>query len=59
MLLAGLLAGAGVPPANVQMAVDWRKRPAPLRNAAYARVPMQASLILWARSVARSTEAAV
>ncbi|MDI3423495.1 DoxX family protein [Streptomyces luteolus] len=49
----------GVLPANVQMAVDWRNRPAPLRNAAYARVPLQAPLILWARSVARSSEGAV
>ncbi|MEV7993875.1 DoxX family protein [Streptomyces sp. NPDC086077] len=43
----------GVFPANVQMAVDWRHRPAPLRNAAYARLPLQVPLVLWARSVAR------
>ncbi|NBE55544.1 DoxX family protein [Streptomyces boluensis] len=49
----------GVLPANVKMAVDWRDRPAPLRTAAYARVPLQAPLILWARSVARSAEGAV
>ncbi|MFG3656308.1 MauE/DoxX family redox-associated membrane protein [Streptomyces sp. NPDC047706] len=40
-------------PANVQMAVDWRHRPAPLRRAAYARLPLQVPLVLWARSVAR------
>ncbi|MDI3384865.1 hypothetical protein QIS99_01330 [Streptomyces sp. B-S-A8] len=49
----------GVLPANLQMAVDWRKRPAPLRNIAYARVPLQAPLVLWAHSVARSEEGAV
>ncbi|WP_051872206.1 DoxX family protein [Streptomyces sclerotialus] len=43
----------GVFPANVQMAVDWRHRPAPLRNAALARLPLQAPLVLWARDVAR------
>lgn len=48
----------GVLPANVKMAMDWRDRPAALRNAAYARVPLQAPLVLWARSVARSTEGA-
>lgn len=43
---------AGVFPANVQMAVDWRHRPAPLRTAALARLPLQ--LVLWARGVARN-----
>ncbi|MBZ4020428.1 DoxX family protein [Streptomyces purpurogeneiscleroticus] len=43
----------GVFPANVQMAVDWRHRPAPLRAAALARLPLQAPLVLWARGVAR------
>ncbi|MFG2313344.1 DoxX family protein [Streptomyces sp. NPDC048566] len=46
----------GVFPANVQMAVDWRDRPAPLRAAALARLPLQAPLVLWARGVARSGE---
>ncbi|OIJ64620.1 DoxX family protein [Streptomyces mangrovisoli] len=47
----------GVFPANVKMAVDWRHRPAPLRNAALARLPLQVPLVLWARGVAKNTEA--
>ncbi|MFJ9352089.1 hypothetical protein [Streptomyces sp. NPDC101237] len=43
----------GVFPANVQMAVDWRHRPEPLRTAALARLPLQIPLVLWARGVAR------
>ncbi|GGW15598.1 membrane protein [Streptomyces capoamus] len=43
----------GVFPANVQMAVDWRDRPAPLKTAALARLPLQLPLVLWARAVAR------
>ncbi|MFF3918172.1 DoxX family protein [Streptomyces sp. NPDC001852] len=46
----------GVFPANVQMAVDWRHRPAPLRTAALARLPLQVPLVLWARGVARNEE---
>ncbi|MFI6357834.1 hypothetical protein ACIBJF_35580 [Streptomyces sp. NPDC050743] len=46
----------GVFPANVQMAVDWRHRPAPLRTAALARLPLQLPLVLWARGVARNGE---
>lgn len=45
---------AGVFPANVQMAVDWRHRPAPLRTAALVRLPLQVPLVLWARGVARN-----
>lgn len=44
----------GVFPANVQMAVDWRHRPAPQRAAAVARLPLQLPLVLWARGVART-----
>ncbi|MFJ4713686.1 hypothetical protein [Streptomyces sp. NPDC088785] len=40
-------------PANIQMAADWDERPAPLRKAARARVPLQVPLVLWARKVAR------
>ncbi|MFD8725333.1 DoxX family protein [Streptomyces sp. NPDC059629] len=46
----------GVFPANVQMAVDWQKRPRPLRTAALARLPLQIPLVLWARGVARNEE---
>ncbi|MFD4604589.1 DoxX family protein [Streptomyces sp. NPDC058464] len=46
----------GVFPANVQMAVDWQKRPEPLRTAALARLPLQIPLVLWAREVARDEE---
>jgi uncharacterized membrane protein len=55
---AGALAAAGlfaaVFPANVKMAHDWRNRPAPLKAAAYARLPAQAPLILWALHTART-----
>ncbi|MEU3842545.1 DoxX family protein [Streptomyces sp. NPDC028635] len=46
----------GVFPANVKMAVDWRRRPAPQRTAALARLPLQVPLVLWARGVARAAE---
>ncbi|MFJ5231342.1 hypothetical protein ACIQBJ_15770 [Kitasatospora sp. NPDC088391] len=53
----GALAAAGlfaaVFPANVKMAYDWRHRPAPLRAAALARLPLQAPLIAWALKVSR------
>jgi len=61
----GGLAAAGlfvaVLPANVQMARDWRNRPAPLRLAAYARLPLQVPLVLSGLRVAagdRSDKAA-
>ncbi|WP_406481544.1 DoxX family protein [Streptomyces sp. NBC_01615] len=57
--VAGLATAAffvGVFPANVKMAVDWRNRPAPLRAAALARLPLQVPLVLWARGVARNGE---
>ncbi|XUZ25452.1 DoxX family protein [Streptomyces sp. RMIT01] len=53
-MTAGLF--VGVFPANVQMAVDWRHRPRPLRVAAWARLPVQVPLVLWAREVARDAE---
>lgn len=43
----------GVFPANAQMAVDWRRRPALQRAAAFGRLPLQVPLVLWARNVAR------
>lgn len=49
---AGLF--AAVLPANVQMAVDWRNRPLPLRAAAYGRLPLQIPLVLLARKVHKS-----
>lgn len=53
----GAAAAAGlfavVLPANVQMAVDWRDKPLPLRAAAYGRLPLQIPLVLWARRVQR------
>ncbi|GAA2916670.1 hypothetical protein [Streptomyces mexicanus] len=42
----------GVFPANVKMAVDWRRRPAAQRAVAYGRLPLQVPLVLWARGVA-------
>ncbi|MFC4910335.1 MauE/DoxX family redox-associated membrane protein [Actinomadura gamaensis] len=44
---------AGVFPANVKMARDWRDKPLPLRAAAYGRLPLQAPLVAWALRVAR------
>ncbi|WP_063795349.1 DoxX family protein, partial [Streptomyces silaceus] len=45
----------GVFPANVQMAVDWRRRPAPLKAAALGRLPLQVPLVLWAKRVASTS----
>jgi uncharacterized membrane protein len=53
--LGGLAAAAlfvCVFPANVQMALDWRDRPAPLRLAAYVRLPLQVPLVLSGLRVA-------
>ncbi|WP_434587523.1 DoxX family protein [Streptomyces sp. A5-4] len=44
---------AAVFPANVKMAYDWRHRKAPLKALAYARLPLQAPLVLWAAKVGR------
>ncbi|MDJ0342972.1 hypothetical protein QMK19_17690 [Streptomyces sp. H10-C2] len=51
LLAAGLF--TAIFPANVKMAYDWRDRPAPLKAAAYARLPLQAPLVLWALRVSR------
>ncbi|MFG2137934.1 DoxX family protein [Streptomyces sp. NPDC048650] len=55
---AGALAAAGlfagVFPANVKMAHDWRHRSAPLKALAYGRLPAQAPLIGWALRTART-----
>ncbi|MEU4092262.1 hypothetical protein [Streptomyces sp. NPDC026673] len=54
LLAAGFF--TAVFPANVKMARDWRDRPGPLRKAAYARLPLQAPLVLWALKVSRDTQ---
>ena len=54
--IGGLAAAAlfvGFLPANVQMALDWRTRPTPMRIGAFARLPLQIPLIGWALRVAR------
>lgn len=54
--LGGLAAAAllvAVFPANVQMAADWKHRPAASRAVAYARLPLQGVLIAQALQVAR------
>ncbi|MQS08126.1 hypothetical protein FNX48_013340 [Streptomyces sp. IF17] len=40
-------------PANVKMARDWSRRPAPWAGIARARVPAQVPLVLWALHAAR------
>ncbi|MFC8276834.1 hypothetical protein ACFUJR_30775 [Streptomyces sp. NPDC057271] len=47
---------AAVFPANVKMAYDWRDRPAAARTLAYARLPLQVPLVLWARKAARAED---
>ena len=54
LLAAGLF--TAVFPANVKMARDWRHRRAPLKAVAYARLPLQAPLVLWALQVSRAAE---
>jgi uncharacterized membrane protein len=41
-------------PANIQMAVDWRSRPALDQAIAYGRLPLQVPLVLWALAVRRA-----
>lgn len=52
---AGALAAAtlfiAVFPANIQMAVDWKSKPMPLRLIAFARLPLQIPLVAWALRV--------
>lgn len=57
--VGGLAAAAlfvAVFPGNVTMAYRWRHKPAPLRAAVYARLPVQVPLVLWARAVARDAK---
>jgi uncharacterized membrane protein len=42
-------------PANIQMAVDWRSRPAVDQAIAYVRLPLQVPLVLWALAVRRGS----
>ena len=51
--LAAALLFVAVLPANVQMALDWRRRPLPLRAAAWARLPLQIPLVMWAIRASR------
>jgi|SRR6185437_10114167 len=54
--MGGLAAAAlfvAVFPANIQMAVDYRDRPAQEQAAAYGRLPLQIPLVLWALKVRR------
>ncbi|MGW0549653.1 DoxX family protein [Streptomyces altiplanensis] len=44
---------AGVFPANVKMAYDWRHKPAPLKVLAWGRLPLQVPLVLWAARTGR------
>ncbi len=52
-LLATLLFVA-VFPANIKMAVDWSSGPPFERAVAYARLPLQVPLVIWAWRVRRS-----
>jgi len=40
-------------PGNLKMAWDWRDRPMPEQLAAYARLPLQVPLIIWAWRIRR------
>ncbi|WP_041843234.1 DoxX family protein [Actinoplanes friuliensis] len=54
--LGGLAAAglfAGVFPANVKMAVDWRDTSPARRAIAYGRLPLQIPLVLWGLRVAK------
>jgi uncharacterized membrane protein len=55
LLTAGFF--VAVFPANVKMAYDWRHRRTPLKATAYARLPVQVPLVLWALKVSRSAAA--
>ncbi len=54
--LGGMAAAAlfvAVFPANVQMALDWRRRPLAQRTLAWGRLPLQLPLIAWAVRASR------
>jgi uncharacterized membrane protein len=54
--LAAAALFAAVFPANVQMAVDWRRRSVARRAIAYVRLPLQAPLVWWALKVAAAAD---
>ncbi len=51
---AAALLFVAVFPANIKMAIDWSDRSLPAQAIAYARLPLQVPLVLWALSVART-----
>ena len=51
--LAAAALFAGVFPANVKMAMDWRHASPAKRAIAYGRLPLQIPLIVWAGKVAK------
>ena len=55
---AGAFAAAGmfaaVLPGNVKLAIDSRKRPVPIRLAAFARLPLQIPMVMWGLKVAQT-----
>ncbi|MET9699732.1 hypothetical protein ABZY31_22805 [Streptomyces sp. NPDC006529] len=55
---ASALFFVGVFPAHVKMAWDWRHRSTAAKAVALGRIPLQAPLVLWARSVSRQRRAA-
>ena len=55
--LAAAVLFLAVFPANVQMAIDWRTRPAAEQAAAYGRLPLQIPLVLWGLRVRRQAGA--
>lgn len=44
---------AGILPAHFKTAHDWRDKPTALKVGAYARIPLQVPLVLWAAKVGR------
>ncbi|SDZ50751.1 Uncharacterized membrane protein [Asanoa ishikariensis] len=55
--VGGLAAAAlfvAVFPANVKMAIDWRRRSPLARAIAYSRLPLQAPLVWWSMRVAHA-----
>lgn len=42
-------------PANIKMAIDWRRRSAIEQAIAYGRLPLQIPLVIWATWVRRRT----